>query len=118
MNETEQSSPAQQLHLAIVKRLMSVIDPETGVDVVRMRLIEDLVVDEGGRVTLKFRPSSPLCPIAVPLSIEIQRAVAEVPGVTEQDLEIVGYIQADELTALIKQALEDKKQEHTNERSE
>lgn len=118
MNETEPSSPAQQLHLAIVKRLMSVIDPETGVDVVRMRLIEDLVVDESGRVSCKFRPSSPLCPIAVPLSIEIQRAVAEVPGVTEQNLEIVGYIQADELTALIKQALKDKEKEQTNERSE
>lgn len=118
MNETEQSSPAQPLQLAIVKRLMSVIDPETGVDVVRMRLIEDLAVDESGRVSYKFRPSSPLCPIAVPLSIEIQRAVAEVPGVTEQDLEIIGYIQAEELTALIKQALADKKQEGTNEQSE
>ena len=31
---------------AILERLSRVIDPETGVDVVRMRLIEDLVVDE------------------------------------------------------------------------
>jgi metal-sulfur cluster biosynthetic enzyme len=118
MNETGQSSPAQLLQLAIVKQLTSVIDPETGVDVVRMRLIEDLAVDESGRVSYKFRPSSPLCPIAVPLSIEIQRAVAQVPGVTEQNPEIVGYIQAEELTALIKQALDDKRKEHANEQSE
>jgi metal-sulfur cluster biosynthetic enzyme len=109
MSETWPFSKTYQLRLAILKRLMSVIDPETGVDVVRMRLIEDLTVDEQGRVSYKFRPSSPLCPIAVPLSLKIQEAVAEVEGVTEQDMEIVGYIQADELTALIKQALAEKR---------
>jgi len=98
-------SKAYQLRLAILKRLMEVIDPETGVDVVRMRLIEDLTVDESGRVSYKFRPSSFLCPIAVPLSMAIQQAVSEVEGVTEQNMEIVGYIQSDELTTLIKEAL-------------
>jgi metal-sulfur cluster biosynthetic enzyme len=84
----------ERLRAAILQRLASVIDPETGVDVVRMRLIEDLTVDENGRVSYKFRPSSPLCPIAVPLAWEIQQAVAQVEGVTEQDCQIVGYIQA------------------------
>jgi metal-sulfur cluster biosynthetic enzyme len=32
----------EALHQAILDRLSKVIDPETGVDVVRMRLIEDL----------------------------------------------------------------------------
>ena len=47
-----------------------------------MRLIENLTVDEQGRVSYTFRPSSPLCPIAVPLAIEIRRAVREAPGVS------------------------------------
>jgi metal-sulfur cluster biosynthetic enzyme len=105
MSESEPSSKTYQLRLAILKRLMDVIDPETGVDVVRMRLIEDLTVDEGGQVSYKFRPSSFLCPIAVPLSIAIQQAVSEVEGVTAQNMEIVGYIQAEELTTLVKEAL-------------
>jgi metal-sulfur cluster biosynthetic enzyme len=95
------------LRAAILERLSSVIDPETGVDVVRMRLIEDLVVNMDGHVAYKFRPSSPLCPIAVPLSLMIQNAIATVPGVTGQDMEIVGYIQADELNALLREMLED-----------
>ena len=95
------------LRAAILERLSSVIDPETGVDVVRMRLIEDLVVNMDGHVSYKFRPSSPLCPIAVPLSLMIQNAIATVPGVTGQDMEIVGYIQADELNALLREMLED-----------
>jgi metal-sulfur cluster biosynthetic enzyme len=106
MSESAPFSKAYQLRLAILTRLMSVIDPETGVDIVRMRLIEDLTVGDDGHVSYKFRPSSFLCPLAVPLSLEIQRAVAEVEGVTDQNMEIVGYIQADELTTLIRRTLQ------------
>jgi metal-sulfur cluster biosynthetic enzyme len=95
------------LRQAILERLSKVIDPETGVDVVRMRLIEDLFTDDQGHVSYTFRPSSPLCPIAVPLSNSIQMAVAEVPGVTTQDVKVIGFALSDELTALLKQALED-----------
>jgi metal-sulfur cluster biosynthetic enzyme len=72
------------LRQTILQRLSKVIDPETGVDVVRMRLVEELTVNDKGQVSYKFRPSSPLCPIAVPLSNSIQLAVAEVPGVISQ----------------------------------
>lgn len=94
------------LRQAILERLSKVIDPETGVDVVRMRLIEDLTVNEDGFVTYKFRPSSPFCPIAVPLSLDIQHAVAEVEGVTGQDIEVVNFALAEELTQWLKQAFE------------
>lgn len=96
---------AEKLRRAILERLSSVIDPETGVDVVHMRLIEDLTVDENGCVTYKFRPSSPLCPIAIPLSLAIQQAVAEVEGVTDQNLEIVGFAFGEELMKWLKQAM-------------
>ena len=95
----------EKLREAILARLSTVIDPETGVDVVRMRLIEDLMVDENGRVSYKFRPSSPLCPIAVPLSLVIHKAIAGVEGVTGQEVQIVGYLQAEELTRWIQEAL-------------
>jgi metal-sulfur cluster biosynthetic enzyme len=96
-----------ELREAILEKLATVIDPETGVDVVRMRLIEDLEVNDDGRVTYKFRPSSPLCPIAVPLSVMIQNAVASVAGVTGQEMQVVGYIQAEELTALLHEMFEE-----------
>jgi metal-sulfur cluster biosynthetic enzyme len=93
----------KQIKTAILERLSSVIDPETGVDVVRMKLIEDLEVDDNGLATYKFRPSSPLCPIAIPLSLVIHQAVSEVEGVTGQELEIVGYVGAAQLTALLQE---------------
>lgn len=94
-------SDPEQLRAALLQRLTRVIDPETGVDIVRMRLIEDLAVDAQGHVSYTFRPSSPLCPIAVPLAIEIQRAVREVPGVTGQTIRVDGYVRGEELTALL-----------------
>jgi metal-sulfur cluster biosynthetic enzyme len=92
-----------ELREAILEKLATVIDPETGVDVVRMRLIEDLKVNEKGQVSYKFRPSSPLCPIAVPLSVMIQNAIASVAGVSGQEMQVVGYIQAEELTNLLRE---------------
>lgn len=94
-----------ELEQAIVERLRQVIDPETGVDVVRMRLIEDLhAAGETGHVSYRFRPSSPLCPLAVHLALSIRDAVAEVPGVTEQEIEVVGYVGSDGLNALLQES--------------
>jgi metal-sulfur cluster biosynthetic enzyme len=92
------------LEQAIVERLRRVIDPETGADVVRMRLIEELQVNgETGQVRYRFRPSSPLCPLAVYLALGIRDAVAGVPGVAGQEIEVVGYVGAPELNALLKE---------------
>jgi metal-sulfur cluster biosynthetic enzyme len=93
----------QTIREAILERLSGVIDPETGADVVRMRLIEHLAVDDAGLVSYNFRPSSPFCPLAVWLVGAIKQAVAEVPGVTGQQIKVAGYIKAEELTALINQ---------------
>jgi len=91
----------------VLFKLATVIDPETGVDVLRMRLIEDLAVDEdSGVVHYRFRPSSPLCPLAVPLALGIRRAVADVDGVTAQEMEVVGYVGADELNRLLQETRE------------
>jgi metal-sulfur cluster biosynthetic enzyme len=92
------------LREAVLTRLSDVIDPETGVDVVRMRLIEDLAVDHAGVVRYKFRPSSPLCPLAVSLALSIRAAVAEVEGVTGQEIEVVGYVGAEDLNAMLQEA--------------
>jgi len=98
---------SKELSQAILEKLSTIIDPETGVDVIRMRLIEDLTVDKNGQVSYIFRPSSPLCPIAVPLANTIQLAVANIPGVTSQEVKVTGFILSDELMELLKQALED-----------
>jgi metal-sulfur cluster biosynthetic enzyme len=91
------------LEKAVLERLRKVIDPETHVDVVRMRLIENLSVDNEGNVIYTFRPSSFVCPIAVSLAMEIKKAIAEVAGVNSQHISVEGYLAAEDLEKLVNQ---------------
>ncbi len=103
MNTKDPAARSASLLDAVKKRLSTVIDPETGADVIRMRLVEDLDATPDGKVSYVFRPSSPLCPIAVSLARDIKQAVAEVPGVTSQQIQVLGYVAAEELTEMINQ---------------
>lgn len=85
----------------ILTALQQVIDPETGIDVVRMRLIEDLEVESDGTVRYTFHPSSPFCPMAVYLALQIKTAIKLVPGVVQQDIRVDGYVEQEKLTELI-----------------
>lgn len=88
----------------ILLKLVEVIDPETGVDVLRMQLVEDLNVDEAtGAVSYNFRPSSPLCPLALSLATDIKHAVGSIPGVQRQHITVTNYVRAEDLTRIINQ---------------
>jgi metal-sulfur cluster biosynthetic enzyme len=87
---------------ALVEKLTTVVDPETGENVIRMQLVQNLQVSDDGKVTYTFRPSSPLCPIAVPLALMIITAVGEVSGVTGQNMTVIDYIEADKLNEILK----------------
>jgi metal-sulfur cluster biosynthetic enzyme len=93
----------KELRLAILEKLCHVTDPETGADVVRMKLIENLVVNASGEASYTIRPSSPLCPIAVYLAVQIKMAVASVLEVSAQKIVVTNYVQSKELTKLINQ---------------
>jgi metal-sulfur cluster biosynthetic enzyme len=87
---------------ALVEKLTTVVDPETGENVIRMQLVQNLQISDDGKVTYTFRPSSPLCPIAVPLALMIITAVGEVSGVTGQNMTVIDYIEADKLNEILK----------------
>lgn len=88
----------------VLRQLAGVIDPETGLDVVRMRLFEALVVSEYGHVAYTFRPSSPFCPLGFALAQMIHTAVGTTPGVTGQTITVTGHMRAQELTQLLNAA--------------
>jgi len=91
---------AQTQKLQIEERLRTVIDPETGLDVMRMALVRDISVDRGA-VSLVFQPSSPVCPLAFKLAFEIKKAVLSVPGVKTVSVGVEGFNQAEQLEALL-----------------
>lgn len=93
------------LEKAVIDKLAKVLDPETGVDVVRMKLVMDLAIDENGKASYIFQPSSPLCPIAVPLAMMIIQAIKGVEGITGQSITVVDYVEAEKLNELLRSVL-------------
>jgi len=86
----------------ILKSLSEVVDPETGLSVVRMGLVRDLKVEEGsGKVSLAIRPTSFLCPMAFKLGAEIRDAVRSVAGVSNVDITVENFARAKELNLLL-----------------
>jgi len=87
----------------IEKSLARVVDPEMGMDVMRMRLVRDLKVDQHGDVELTFRPSSVLCPLGFQLGINIKEAVLNVPGVKSVQVHVDGFIHGEQLKKILEE---------------
>jgi metal-sulfur cluster biosynthetic enzyme len=85
----------------IEESLGQVIDPETGMDVMRMKLVRDLKVGQDGDAELTFRPSSVLCPLGFQLGINIKEAVLKVPGVKSVQVHVDGFIHDEQLKKIL-----------------
>ncbi len=60
-----------------------VVDPETGLTFAEMQMITSVKEEGSGVVKVEFIPTSPFCPIAFKLAIDIKNAALKVPGVTK-----------------------------------
>jgi metal-sulfur cluster biosynthetic enzyme len=92
----------EKIYQDVISALQEVIDPETGADVIRMRLVLDLNIYEDGTAQYTFRPSSPLCPIALTLVMSIIEVVKSVDGVMDQKVTVVDYTGAEALNAILR----------------
>jgi cation diffusion facilitator family transporter len=88
------------LKTTIETRLAEVVDPGAGLDVVRMGLLKDLKV-KNGTVSLTFRPSSPVCPMAFSLAPSIKNAIESLPGVSAVKMHVENFNRASELEKLL-----------------
>jgi metal-sulfur cluster biosynthetic enzyme len=80
----------------------SVPDPEVRRSIAELGLL-DVVEVEGGRVTVHFHLTSPLCPatFAARIGKEIRRRVAALPGVDSVEVILEDHFIKDELHRLI-----------------
>jgi metal-sulfur cluster biosynthetic enzyme len=58
-----------------------VVDPETGMTFADMQMITSVKEEGDGVFRVEFVPSSPFCPIAFKLAMDIKNAAKTVPGV-------------------------------------
>jgi FeS assembly SUF system protein len=77
------------LELQIIQELKTVFDPEIPVDVYELGLIYSIDTQPDGKVAVRMTLTTPMCPVAESLPLEVQEKILTVPGVTDVDLQVV-----------------------------
>ena len=91
------------LYYQVIQKLREVIDTETGLDVITMGLVKKLYATPNGNIELIFVPSSPACPLAFKLALDIRNAVKSVKSVREVKIDVDGYWRREELERVLRE---------------
>jgi FeS assembly SUF system protein len=68
--------------------LRTCFDPEIPVNIYELGLVYDVTVEPSGHVGIRMTLTSPLCPVAASLPVEVEDKVRALPGVTAAKVEI------------------------------
>ncbi|WP_456462013.1 DUF59 domain-containing protein [Lutibacter sp.] len=82
------SERVQDLGEDIVEMLKTIYDPEIPVDIFELGLIYDVFVSENNDVKILMTLTSPNCPVAETLPVEIEEKVRSIDEVKDVEVEI------------------------------
>lgn len=78
-----------ELRPLLVEAISTVFDPEIPVNIYELGLIYDIDVDAERRVRVRMTLTSPACPSAQQLPVDVRYKVKAVAGVTDATVEVV-----------------------------
>ena len=81
--------PPQSLEDQVVDALRTVYDPEIPVNIYELGLVYQVEIQPGGAVVIRMTLTTPGCPVAGSLPIEVESKVRDIPGVTSAKVDIV-----------------------------
>ena len=73
----------------VIEILKTCYDPEIPVDIYELGLIYTVEVQENGDTRIEMTLTSPACPVAESLPIEVEEKVRTVPGTAEVKIDLV-----------------------------
>ncbi len=79
----------QELEEKIIQTLKTCYDPEIPVDIFELGLIYEIAIDDEYKVKIKMTLTSPMCPVAQSLPLEVEAKVKSIPEVSDATVEIV-----------------------------
>jgi len=79
----------EEMERKIIDELRTVFDPEIPVNIYELGLVYGIQVDPSGAVVIRMTLTSPGCPVAVTLPVEVESRVKSVPGVTSAVIDLV-----------------------------
>lgn len=77
------------LETLIIAALKQIYDPEIPVDIFELGLIYEVKIKDDGFVDIDMTLTSPNCPVAESLPVDVKKKIEGVPGVTECKVNIV-----------------------------
>jgi FeS assembly SUF system protein len=77
-----------ELGESIVKVLKTIYDPEIPVDIYELGLIYDVMVNEDNEVRILMTLTSPNCPVAETLPVEVEEKVKSIDAIKDVEVEI------------------------------
>ena len=83
-----QAIDTQELGEKIVKVLKTIYDPEIPVDIYELGLIYDVFVNEDLDVRVLMTLTSPNCPVAETLPVEVEEKIKSINAVKSAEVEI------------------------------
>jgi FeS assembly SUF system protein len=78
----------QEIGEKVVKVLKTIYDPEIPVDIYELGLIYDVMVSSDGDVKILMTLTSPNCPVAETLPVEVEDKVKTLKEVNDAEVEI------------------------------
>lgn len=78
-----------------------VVDPETGLTFAEMNMITSVKEEEKGVVKIEFIPSSPFCPIAFKLAMDIREAALKINGVQKALVYCHGHMMEQKINEMV-----------------
>ncbi|RXP64510.1 SUF system Fe-S cluster assembly protein [Lutibacter sp. HS1-25] len=82
------STRVEELGDKIVEKLKSIYDPEIPVDIFELGLIYDVFINENNDVKILMTLTSPNCPVAETLPIEVEEKIKTIEEVNDAEVEI------------------------------
>lgn len=79
----------KQLEEYIIAGLKEIYDPEIPVDIFELGLIYEVKIKENGLVEIDMTLTSPNCPVAESLPVDVKNKVEGIEGVSEAKVNIV-----------------------------
>lgn len=88
MSEETTAVDTQELGEKIVRVLKTIYDPEIPVDIYELGLIYDVLVNEDNEVKILMTLTSPNCPVAETLPVEVEEKVKSLDAIKDAEVEI------------------------------
>lgn len=77
------------LEARAIEVLRSCYDPEIPVNIYDLGLIYEVKAEEGGKVYVRMTLTSPMCPVAETLPVEVETRIQDLEGVSDVVVEVV-----------------------------